>query len=127
MTHHLHIKVRAILSDASAQSAKVEAKARELLESGDLSEKDLLFLEQDVIRNKILAAQAYALLASPETAPSAEREPEAPKDPEEPTPEEHSSLLDGLFGGNPLDLLDGVVKIGRAFTGPRPVKDTPQA
>ncbi|WNN95170.1 hypothetical protein SEA_MAGRITTE_219 [Microbacterium phage Magritte] len=126
MTHHLHIKVRSILGEASAQAIDLQKRATSAHDEGKISEAEMLFLEQDAIRNKILAAQAYAMMASPETAPSAEREQtEVPKDPDEPAPEDESPF--GFFFGNPLDLLESVVTIGRAFSGPRPVKDTPQA
>ncbi len=78
-------------------------------------------LRQDDLRMLASVAQVHATLATV-------RENEvfdAPPPAEEPLPE-HESAFDA-FMGNPLDLLDAVVTVGRAFTGQRPIKDSPQA
>lgn len=123
MDNHLATKARAILSHASGLAERLQMEAEALQEQGKLDVETMLYLKQDAIRNLVLSAQAYATLATiPEVHTAEEALPEEPTE-DEPAPDVFAAFM----GGNPLDLLEKAVQIGRAFERPRPVKDSPQA
>lgn len=83
-----------------------------------------LNLRQEEIKSTIAAAQVHATLASI-PRPVQIGDPKTPLGAEEPLDEDQGTPFD-QFLGNPLDLLEGVVNVARAFS-PRTAKDSPQA
>ena len=139
MSNHYQIKARAILSDASMHSDKLQTQALEMLEKGELDSRDMMFLEQMAVQNKIFAALNYTLMGLPDPVNVSEinienpapEQAEAPKDPSEPgQPEpEEEDPAEAFFRGldETLTLLHSLSPVIHFIRGPRPVKDTPQA
>lgn len=107
-------------SDQKSLRAEVEA-------APELTERQILNLlaKLSMSSAKIAAAHVYAQLASSGPVVIENVSVTNPVTPEEPLDEDNGTAFD-QFMGNPLDLLEGVVGIARAFA-PRPVKDSPQA
>jgi hypothetical protein len=131
-------KSEEILGEAWEAILELRDTAEELHSAGEISDKGLLLLKQDDIKIQLVAAQTYAMLAA--SAPvevnnfhASDPISDSAPDPEPPVPEEdregeetRDSFAEFL-GGDPLDMLERVIEVGRIFTKPRPVKDSPQA
>ena len=136
MTSRTQFRQQAEATLARAQQLRAEANVTisAAVAEGTAEERwNELSLLQSEVENELFAAQVLSRLAlaasdpveateapaEPVVEPEATPEPEVPQDPPAP-------LGFDIIAVNPLDVLEGLVSVGRLFT-PRPVKDTPQA
>jgi len=134
MRDHYHTKARAILADTSRAAGILRTRVNEALKAEEISATEAMFLEQDAIRNQLLAALSYALMGVPGpinisevnvSAPDEEPQGEEPHEPEdEPEPDPIQEVFAAL--DDTIAFMRSASPLLQYFTG-HTTKDTPQA